>query len=109
MATTARRRKSARLLARRQPASRRATAQSSGPDAVTIITWTAFALVGLVLAAGVAAILVDEIPYEDRRVRDRRHQLRDRALSASTNAIESLRNQFVELQSDVRKQIAHLR
>ncbi|HWA31563.1 MAG TPA: hypothetical protein VG867_10700 [Rhizomicrobium sp.] len=103
------RRKTVRTAARRRPAARRAAPQPSGPDAVTIITWTAFALVGLVLAAGVAAIVADDIPYEDRWMRNMRHRLRDRALHASNDAIDSLRGQFAELQSDVRKQIAHIR
>lgn len=80
-----------------------------GPGAVTIITWSAFALVGLVLAAGAAAILADDIPLEDRRLRDLRLRLRDRTFHASMDAIESLKHQFAELQSDVKKQIAHLR
>lgn len=106
------RRKPVRTAARRRPV-RRGTSQraqeQNGPDVSSIVTWAAFAFVGLVIAAGVAAIVADDIPYEDRRLRDVRTRLRDRALEASADAIESLRHQFMELQGDVQKRIAHIR
>ena len=108
---TATRRKTVRTAARRCPVRRapRRVPEQNGPDSSAIVTWAAFAVVGLVIAAGVAAILADDIPYEDRRLRAVRTRLRDRALEASADAIESLRHQFMDLQSDVQKRIAHIR
>jgi len=110
---TATRRKTARTAANRRPvrrsAPRRAPQQHDGLDTASIVTWAAFAFVGLVIAAGVAAIVADDIPYEDRRMRDVRLRLRDRALETTADAIDSLRRQFMELQGDVQKRIAHIR
>jgi hypothetical protein len=83
--------------------------RSSGPDAGTIATWASFALAGLVIAVGVAVILVDDVPFEDRHIRAIRHRLRDRASHASVDAIDALAHQFAELRSDVQQKIAHLR
>ena len=82
---------------------------ASGPDAGTIATWAGFALAGLVIAVGVAAILVDDVPFEERDRRKRRHRLRDRASHASSDALDSLGRQFAELRHDVQQRIAHLR
>ena len=108
---TATRRKPVRTAARRPQRSSvpRRAPQQTGPDMGSIITWAAFAFVGLVIAAGVAAIVADNIPYEDRRMRDMRLKLRHRALETSADAIDSLRRQFADLQSDVQKRIAHIR
>lgn len=81
----------------------------SGPDVGTIATWASFALAGLVIAIGVAAILVDDVPFEDRDIRNMRHRLRDRASHASSDALDSLGRQFAELRNDVQQRIAHLR
>ncbi len=94
---------------RRRTAARRPRPAPSGPDAGTIATWAGFALAGLVIAVGVAAILVDDVPFEDRDIRNMRHRLRDRASHASSDALDSLGRQFAELRNDVQQRIAHLR
>jgi len=94
---------------RRRTVARRPQAAHSGPDAGTIATWAGFALAGLVIAVGIAAILVDDVPFEDREIRNMRHRLRDRASHASADALDALSRQFAELRSDVQQRIAHLR
>jgi hypothetical protein len=101
-------RRAAAANARRRPAARRAPPQA-GPDAGTIATWAGFALAGLVIAVGVAALLVDDVPFEDRHMRDVRHRLRDRASHASADTIEMLSRQFAELRGDVQRRLADLR
>jgi len=111
MATAARkrpRRRTASATARTRPAVRR-TQDTSGPDAGTIATWAGFAFAGLVIAVGVAALLVDDVPFEDRYIRDVRHRLRDRASHASADAIDALSRQFAELRGDVQRRLADLR
>ncbi|MBS0276268.1 MAG: hypothetical protein JSR81_01495 [Proteobacteria bacterium] len=111
MATATPRKRTRRAAAanvRRRSVARRSRAPS-GPDAGTIATWAGFALVGLVIAAGVAALLVDDVPFEDRHLRDVRHRLRDRASHASADAIEALSRQFADLRGDVQRRIADLR
>ena len=95
--------------ARRRSAARRRPQPAPGPDAGTIATWAGFALAGLVIAVSVAALLVDDVPFEDREIRAMRHRLRDRASHASADAIDALSRQFAELRSDVQHRIAHLR
>ncbi|HEX7726636.1 MAG TPA: hypothetical protein VF410_08775 [Rhizomicrobium sp.] len=95
--------------ARRRTAARRPHSAPGRPDAGTIATWAGFALAGLVLAVGVAAILVEDVPFEDRQIRDMRHRLRDRASHASSDALDLLARQFAELRNDVQQRIAHLR
>lgn len=107
-ATKRPRRRPASAHARTRPAARR-THAASGPDAGTIATWAGFALAGLVIAVGVAALLVDEVPFEDRTIRDARHRLRDRASHASADAIDVLSRQFAELRGDVQRRLADLR
>jgi hypothetical protein len=102
------RQRAAAANARRRTAVRR-PAQNNGPDAGTIATWAGFALAGLVIAVGVAAILVDNVPFEDREIRNMRHRWRDRASHASADALDQLGRQFAELRSDVQQRIAHLR
>jgi hypothetical protein len=87
---------------------RRPRAQT-GPDAGAIATWAGFALAGLVIAVGVAALLVDDVPFEDRYIRDARHRLRDRASHASADAIDALSRQFAELRGDVQRRLTDLR
>jgi hypothetical protein len=111
MATATTRKRTRRAAAanvRRRSVARRSRAPS-GPDAGTIATWAGFALAGLVIAVGVAALLVDDVPFEDRHLRDMRHRLRDRASHASTDAIEALSRQFAELRGDVQRRLADLR
>ena len=111
MATTHRkpRTRTAAAANRRRTTARRATPAHTGPDMGTIATWAGFALAGLVIAVGVAAILVDDVPFEDRDIRNMRHRLRDRASHASSDALDSLGRQFAELRNDVQQRIAHLR
>jgi hypothetical protein len=111
MATASTHRKPRRAAAatRRRTVARRPQPAPSGPDAGTIATWASFALAGLVIAVGVAAILVDDVPFEDRDIRNMRHRLRDRASHASSDALDSLGRQFAELRNDVQQRIAHLR
>ena len=100
--------RAAAAAARRRSVARRPR-PAPGPDAGTIATWATFALAGLVIAVGVAAILVDDVPFEDRQIRNMRHRLRDRASHASADAIDALSRQFAELRGDVQQRIAHLR
>jgi len=95
--------------ARRRTTARRPRPAPSGPDMGAIATWASFALAGLVIAVGVAAILVDDVPFEDREIRNMRHRWRDRASHASADALDQLGRQFAELRSDVQQRIAHLR
>jgi hypothetical protein len=96
--------------ARRRTATRRRAPQPApGPDAGTIATWAGFALAGLVIAVSVAALLVDDVPFEDRHMRAIRHRLRDRASHASADAIDTLSRQFAELRGDVQRRLADLR
>jgi hypothetical protein len=88
---------------------RRPVPVSEGPDMGTIATWAGFALAGLVIAIGVAAILVDEVPFEDRHMRNARLRFRDRAASASGEAIEALTHQFADLRRDLTKRLSDLR
>lgn len=111
MATATQKRTRPRAVAarRRTVSRRRAPQPAPGPDAGTLATWAGFALAGLVIAVGVAAILVDEVPFEDRYIRDMRHRLRDRASHASADAIDVLSRQFAELRGDVQRRLADLR
>ncbi|HEY8947722.1 MAG TPA: hypothetical protein VIM56_02435 [Rhizomicrobium sp.] len=97
--------------ARRRTAARRRAPQATaqGPDAGTIATWAGFALAGLVIAVSVAALLVDDVPFEDRHIRALRHRLRDRASHASADALDVLSRQFAELRGDVQRRLADLR
>lgn len=105
-----RRRKQGRTASsRRRTARPRTHRRPPGADVATIVIWTAFAVAGLVLAAGAVAFLADDIPYEDRQIRDMRLRLRNRARSASADAFDALKSQFADLQSDVRRQLAQLR
>lgn len=94
---------------RRRSVARRPRPAPTAPDAGTIATWATFVLAGLVLAVGVAAVLVDDVPFEDRELRNMRHRLRDRASHASADAIDALSRQFSELRGEVQQRIAHLR
>ncbi|MBS0273632.1 MAG: hypothetical protein JSR55_04355 [Proteobacteria bacterium] len=108
MATASTHRKPRAAATRRRTVARRPQS-ASAPDAGTIAIWAGFALAGLVIAAGVAAILADDVPFEDREIRNMRHRLRDRASHASADALDQLGRQFAELRHDVQQRIAHLR
>lgn len=113
MATATRsKRRTTRTAAAANPQRRRAVRRpppAQGPDTSTIVTWASFALIGLVIAVGVAAIVADDVPFEDRHIRNMRLRLRDRASSASSDAVASLGRQFAELRGEIQQRLAHVR
>ena len=107
----------ARSNAKRTPASRTiAKARAAAPRRTTrvrrrarsgmgtgsILALAALVVTGIVVALGVAAVTMDEIPFEDEHVRDFRTRVRALGNSrAAGDAVDWLKRQVASLQSEL--------
>jgi len=89
-----------RRTARVRRRSRRGMGQGMGTG--SILALAALVVTGIIVALGVAAVTMDEIPFEDEHVRDFRTRVRALGNSrAAGEAVDWLKRQVASLQSEL--------
>jgi hypothetical protein len=105
--SNAKRTPASRTIAKARAAAPRRTARvrrraRSGMGTGSILALAALVVTGIIVALGVAAVTMDEIPFEDEHVRDFRTRVRALGNSrAAGDAVDWLRRQVASLQSEL--------
>ena len=105
--SNAKRTPASRTIAKARAAAPRRTARvrrrsRQGMGTGSILALAALVVTGIVVALGVAAVTMDEIPFEDEHVRDFRTRVRALGNSrAAGEAVDWLKRQVASLQSEL--------